>query len=124
RGRSPRALRTASQATPWVARCRAVVREIAERLSFSPSDLNDFLECEHLTALELRRARGELDYSPPENPQAHLIQEKGQEHEAAYLELLEAAGSRIARIHPIDSDWDFRRAAAETEEAMRDGADV
>jgi predicted RecB family nuclease len=100
------------------------VRTTAERLSFSPSDVNDFLECEYLTALGLRRARGELDYSPPENAQAHLIQEKGAEHEEAYLALLEAAGNRIARIHPVDSDWDFGRAVAETVEAMHEGADV
>ena len=101
------------------------MRQKAEGLVLlSPSDLNDFLECEHLTALELRRARGELDFTAPDNPQAHLIQEKGHQHEAAYLALLEAAGNRIAHIHAVDEGWDFARAVEETRQAMRGGADV
>jgi uncharacterized protein len=93
-------------------------------MSFSPSDLNDFLACEHLSALELRLKRGEVDFEPPENPQAHLIHEKGLEHEAAYLALLEAAGNTVARIAPVDEDWDFGRAVAETKHAIAQQADV
>ena len=52
---------------------------------FSPSDLNAFLECEHLTQLELAVARHELERPADENPQADLVKRKGDEHEAAYL---------------------------------------
>src|SRR5215218_8964360 len=88
---------------------------------FSPSDLNDFLECEHLTALELATARRELSRPERDDPQGDLIRRKGEEHEAAHLGALEANGLNIARI---DLDCDWEAAAAATEQAMRDGADV
>src|SRR5918992_6410111 len=47
---------------------------------FSPSDLNDFLECEHLTALELVLARGTLVRPERDDPQGDLIRRKGEEH--------------------------------------------
>jgi hypothetical protein len=47
---------------------------------FSPSDLNAFLECEHLTQLELAVARHELERPTDENPQANLVKRKGDEH--------------------------------------------
>jgi predicted RecB family nuclease len=84
------------------------------RTSFSPSRLNDFLECEHLAALELAAARGELERLGVERPQAALVRRKGEEHEAAYLDELRAAGRQI--VEPAD--------AAETEAAIRAGADV
>ena len=34
------------------------MQRIGERLLFSPSDLNHFLECEHLTQLDLERDPG------------------------------------------------------------------
>jgi uncharacterized protein len=88
---------------------------------FSPSDLNDFLECEHLTALELAVARENLTRPRREDPRGDLIRRKGEEHEAAHLAALDAAGHTIARIE-LDGNWEA--AAAATEEAMRDGADV
>jgi len=88
---------------------------------FSPSDLNDFLECEHLTALELAVARGELARPHRDDPQGDLIRRKGEEHEAAHLAALEADGLDIARIK-LDDNWEA--AAAATEQAMRAGADV
>jgi len=84
--------------------------------------LNDFLECEHLVALELRGT------APPEadNPQADLIRRKGEEHERAYLEELRAAGKEIVTIEVAGADgrWDTEAAAARTEQAMRQGAEV
>jgi uncharacterized protein len=88
---------------------------------FSPSDLNDFLECEHLMALELAATRRQLVRPEREDPQGDLIRRKGEEHEAAHLAALEADGFRIARIE-LDGDWEA--AAAATQQAMRDGADV
>src|ERR687896_2681676 len=89
--------------------------------AFSPSDLNDFLECEHLTALELARARGELARPDGDSPQAELVRRKGEEHERAHLAALEADGKRIVRVER-GVDWEV--AARATEEAMRAGADV
>jgi len=46
-------------------------------MRLSPSALNNFLECEHLTALELAVARGEIERPQVDNPQAELIRHKG-----------------------------------------------
>jgi predicted RecB family nuclease len=83
-------------------------------LVFSPSDLNDFLECEHLSALELAVARDELPRLGRDDPQAELVRRKGEEHEAAYLAQLRADGKEIGT--PAD--------AAETKAAIRAGAEV
>ena len=88
---------------------------------FSPSDLNAFLECEHLTQLELLVARHELERPTDENPQADLVKRKGDEHEAAYLARLIAEGRDVVTI---PNDWDLDAAALATEEAMHAGADV
>src|SRR5712691_6225264 len=90
-------------------------------LLFSPSDLNAFLECEHLTQLELAVARNELERPADENPQADLVKRKGDEHEAAYLAQLRADGREVVTIA---NDWDLDTAARATEQAMRAGADV
>jgi uncharacterized protein len=88
---------------------------------FSPSDLNAFLECEHLTQLELAVARGQLDRPADENPQADLVKRKGDEHEAAYLARLVAYGREVVTI---PNDWDLDAAARATEDAMLAGSDV
>jgi predicted RecB family nuclease len=91
---------------------------------FSPSDLNHFLECEHLIQLELRRGD-----SPKTERDAHaeLLAQKGLDHEAAWLQRFRDEGRRIVTIgrdpqRPGERDWD--RDAADTVAAMRDGADV
>jgi predicted RecB family nuclease len=91
------------------------------KIFFSPSDLNAFLECEHLTQVELAVARRELERPVDENPQADLVKRKGDEHEAAYLARLIAEGRDVVTI---PNDWDLDAAARATEEAMRAGADV
>jgi len=91
------------------------------QILFSPSDLNAFLECEHLTQLELAVSRRELDRPKDENPQADFVKRKGDEHEAAYLAQLLADRREVVTI---PNDWDLDAAARATEEAMRAGADV
>ena len=89
-------------------------------LTFSPSTLNGFLACPHMTALNLAVVREELERPFRPNPYAELIRRKGDEHEAAYLATL---GSGIARIgDPHQIGWDA--AAAATDEAIRSGAPV
>jgi hypothetical protein len=62
------------------------------QIAFSPSHLNDFLECEHLAALGLAVARGELARTDVDDPQAQLIRRKRDEHERAY------GGSTTTRV--------------------------
>src|ERR671914_55592 len=92
------------------------------RLVFSPSDLNAFLACPHLTTLELAVARGEIHKPFRVNLHADLIRRKGDEHEARYLQRLRDEGRDVVAISFDDRDW--LRAARETEDAISGGADV
>jgi predicted RecB family nuclease len=94
------------------------------RLLFSPTDLQGFLACAHLTQLELAAALGELNRPERENPQGDLIRRKGEEHEAAHLSSLHARGTDVAMIELGEGEWDLERAARETERAMRAGSQV
>jgi predicted RecB family nuclease len=97
-------------------------------LIFSPSDLNAYLECEHLTMLELAVARRELEWPEADNLQADLVKRKGDEHERAYLQRLQAESKSVVTIgggsEAGDGSWDLEAAARATEEAMRSGADI
>jgi len=96
------------------------------RLRLSPTDLGNHLACPHLTQLELRVQRGELERPFLEDPYGKVIREKGNAHERAYLDRLLAEGKSIVRM-PVYEDEGFDSAEARrlTEEAIRAGeADV
>jgi uncharacterized protein len=98
------------------------VRLVDSTLTLSPSDLSDFLACEHLTALEV------LGTPRPEqtDPQVELIRRKGEEHERGYLAELRAAGREVLEIafDPKSNHGDWDAAAATTERALRDGVEI
>ncbi len=52
-----------------------------DRLLFSPSDLGNFLACEHLTQLDLTLALQGGRRPSYENAYAELLRTKGEEHE-------------------------------------------
>ena len=62
------------------------------------SDLNNFLECPHLTQLDLAVVEGRLDAPDGRTARADLIARKGDEHEAAYLQSLKEAGKDVVEI--------------------------
>src|SRR5260370_19482163 len=93
------------------------------RLILSPSDLNDYVECQHLTTLALEVARGERKRPFLADDHAELLRRKGEAHERAYLERLRAEGREIAHI-ALGEAWDFDAAARQTAEAMRAGAEA
>jgi predicted RecB family nuclease len=95
-------------------------------LLLSPSDLSAHLACPHLTNLELRVARGELERPRVDDTHGELLRRKGDEHEAAYLARLVAEGRSIVRIPTYDdAGFDADEARRLTEEAIRAGeADV
>src|SRR6267378_4274627 len=86
------------------------MQTIAGRVVLSPSDLNDHLECPHLTTLALEVARG---------TRARPFVA----HEHAYLDRLCADGRQIVEI-TLGEPWDFEAAARQTAEAMRAGAEI
>src|SRR5688572_32907343 len=90
------------------------------RLRLSPTDLANHLACAHLTRLELRVVRGELERPVVDDPYGQIIMRKGNEHEAAYLAGIEGNGRRVDRMLTYDDtgfvDEHARRA---TEHAIR-----
>src|SRR4030095_10219200 len=93
------------------------------RLVLSPSDLNDYVECPHLITRALKAARGTLKRPHVLNEHGDLLRRKGEEHEAAYLASLYAAGRQVVEVIGANR-WDFERAAGATIEPMRGGAEV
>ena len=96
------------------------------RLVYSASDLNDFLECTHLTELQRRVARSEL-VRPQSNPASALLARKGEEHEIRYLRRLQAAyGDRLVLIPApnVPSLRGWEAAQVETLAAMAAGAHI
>ena len=91
-------------------------------LRLSPSDVNNFLACQHLPALDILRAQGKASPNKAPRPDAELVAEKGLLHERAFLESLRAEGREIVVI-PEEGTSASERAAL-TEEAMRSGAAV
>lgn len=97
-----------------------------QHLILSPSDLNGYVQCRHLTALDLARMRGEIERpSSAPDPIAVLLSQKGDEHERAHLERLRADGREIVEISGPDPGLEGLRAAADaTAEAIRAAPDV
>jgi len=99
------------------------MQALGGRLVLSPSDLNDYVECPHLTTLALDVARGTR--ARPHVPDDHgeLLRRKGEEYEAAYLRDLRAKGREVVDVIGADR-WDFESSARATIEAMQAGAEV
>lgn len=96
-----------------------------DRLLLSASDLVAFLECEHLSSLDLRVARGVEAIERVRDDASLLVARKGDEHEGAYLERLCADGAKVAVIPSArDGLGDLREQVERTVEAMRAGAEV
>ena len=87
---------------------------------FAPTDLVNFLGCSHCTVLDLRALSEPLEPDEPSEGDK-LLQQKGQEHEAAYLKNLKTDGKQVAEI-PADIPLTDRSQL--TTEAMQQGADV
>ena len=82
------------------------MQKVGGRITLSPSDLNDYLECPHLTTLALQVARGERARPFVADEHAELLRRKGELHERAYLERLRAEGRQIVEI-TLGEPWDF-----------------
>src|SRR5438128_10412131 len=96
------------------------MQRVDSRLVLSPSDLNDYVECAHLTTLALEVARGVRPRPYVPNEHGDLLRRKGLEHEARYLAELRAHGRQIVDV----TERDFDGAARATIEAMRAGAEI
>jgi predicted RecB family nuclease len=70
---------------------------IGGRCIYSASDLNNFLECRHLTELARSVALGKLQRPAPRDG-SRLVQRKGEEHEQRYLQTLKELGVDVCEL--------------------------
>src|SRR5678815_2599576 len=80
------------------------------RITLSATDLARHLACRHLTTLDLRAARGEIQRLFRNDPGLDALVERGLRHEAEYLAHLRTMGLTVSEQPTL--------------EAMRSGADV
>jgi predicted RecB family nuclease len=96
-----------------------------EKLVVSASDLNAYTACRHLLRLNLEYARGERKRPDERDPTTEIVARKGDEHEANFLDSLKAEGQDVIEIEQGGGGLaDLEKAAADTIEAMRGGAEV
>ena len=96
------------------------VKIIGEQLRLSASDVANFLACQHLTRLDLLRARGLLDPPYAFDVGFQDLVARGETHERTVLDQFRAEGREIVEI----GDGLEAGAAEATLEAIRGGADV
>jgi predicted RecB family nuclease len=89
-------------------------------IELSASDLSQFLNCRHLTALNLAVALGRR--TPPSwvDPVLAILQQRGLDHERSYVDQLRADGLAITDL----SETEGSDAVVSTASAMRSGVDV
>jgi uncharacterized protein len=87
---------------------------------FSASDLVNFMGCAHATVLDLHQLVAPVEF-PPDDDQVVLLQEKGIEHERAFLERLRAEGRSVVEIV---GDDDIEAKSVRTRAALHEGPDV
>ena len=98
------------------------MRKSGDSTEYSATDLVGFLQCRHLTQLdraviEGRQARPKIW----DDPLLEILQQRGANHELAYLEHLKSAGLDTIRI---DGEWVTPDTVAATRDAMRRGVSV
>src|SRR4051812_23126790 len=96
------------------------MREEGGRRFYSATDLVNYLGCTHATYCDLRQLVRPVAL-PKDDAHAQLLQEKGIEHERAYLARLRKEGRTIAEITDESS---LPAKVAATRKAMQAGADV
>jgi predicted RecB family nuclease len=91
----------------------------------SATDLTGFLECEHLTQLELKAAKGLLVRPVRDDPELDILTRRGGEHEQAHLARLRGEGRSVVEITSESrTRADLYARESETVAAMRAGAEV
>jgi uncharacterized protein len=91
-------------------------------LSFSATEVGNFLACQHLTSLELQVEAGLLTRPAQNDIERRLLEKRGLEHEARVLDYFRAQGREIVTLQPAPGGEGTRRAAEQTLQAMSAGA--
>ncbi len=90
-------------------------------IRLSATDLSNHLACRHLTTLDLAVATSQRSAPTWNSPDAWVLQQRGMEHETAYLSHLEAQGISIFNTREIGNENEAR---AETIAAMKQGVEA
>lgn len=93
----------------------------ASGLSLSATDLSNFLNCRHRTALELGEARGKQRRPQFNDPVLEALLARGLEHERHYVESLQRDRRDVVDLASVQDRAD---AVARTIEALRAGAEA
>ncbi len=96
------------------------MKPISGALRLSATDLSNHLSCGHLTSLELELALGERPKPTPHAPDLVMIQQRGLEHERAYVESLRASGLVVVDL----TNEGEGASLVKTRQAIANGADV
>jgi uncharacterized protein len=97
---------------------------------YSATDLVGFLECEHLTDLELGALAGHVTRPMRHDAELDRIRKRGDQHEERYLATLVADGRQVRHLKLPQGEWTggkserYRMAADATREAILRGDDV
>lgn len=94
---------------------------VGEAMRFSSRDLAGYIACDHLVALELQVANGQVSRPKPWDPSLEALWERGFRHEQEFIDSLAGEGLDMATIEGVDID---DAAVDATLAAMADGVDV
>jgi predicted RecB family nuclease len=92
-----------------------------DEILYSASDIVNYIECEHLTTLDMINLETPLPKTD-DNEQAKLIQAKGYAHESDFLDLLKTQHSSIIDLSKAGDTLEQKVTA--TLQAMRDGYEI
>ncbi len=93
---------------------------VSGKLRLSPHDLMNHLGCHHVTQLEVAVANGAIEPPDWRDPALAVLQERGLELEAAYLEHLRSTGRTISSPGDDDASTGHER----TMGAMHNGTEI
>lgn len=104
------------------------MRLVESRLVLGATDLSDYVACEHLTQLEIRRAHGE-QLPRSRTALAELLATLGGEHETQWVEERTASGEKVHSFDPeatrrATTLAELEHAAADTATVMRAGTKI
>ena len=92
-----------------------------EKILYSASDIVNYLECEHLTTLDLLNLDTPLQKTA-DDEQILLIQAKGLAHEAEFLELLKVRHASVINI--AETNHSLQEKVSATLQAMHEGYEI
>ncbi|MCX6593176.1 MAG: TM0106 family RecB-like putative nuclease [Acidobacteria bacterium] len=97
------------------------MKNLGGTIRLAATDISNHLFCGHLTALNVSESRGERVSPPVRAPHLVVIQERGLDHERAYIEHLLSEGLSIKNLDEYKDDVN---SVAETLKAMAAGIEV